>query len=89
MKQAYFRRGVMNKNRYILCLLLCALLVYYALPRLPVHRSGIEGTFAVAWLFLAFVAVAGNLSAILYTPKNRKKSAQAIPSKRIIRSYNG
>ena len=79
----------MNKNRYILCLLLCALLVYYAVPRLPINLSGIEGTFAIAWLFLALMVVAGNLSAILYTPKQRKKITQSMPSKKKIRSYNG
>ena len=57
----------MKKNRYLLCLLGTALLVFSALPRLELGGSGLDGIFAASWLFFAFCAAAGNLSSLLYT----------------------
>ncbi|MBM4762548.1 hypothetical protein [Bacillus sp. B15-48] len=62
----------MNKNRYLLCLLLCGVMLYYAIPRLSIETSGKESLFAIAWLMLAFFVIAGNLSAYLFTPKKQK-----------------
>jgi hypothetical protein len=63
-------RKVMNKNRYPLYLLICGLMLYFALPRMS-FSSGSDMLFTGAWLLLAFCVVAGNLSAFLYTPKRR------------------
>ncbi|KOP83724.1 hypothetical protein ACFFHH_11010 [Cytobacillus solani] len=60
----------MNKNRYLLCLLVCGLLLYYAAPRLDVFSEGLAGVFAISWLAFALVVIAGNLTALLYSPKN-------------------
>jgi len=57
------------KNRYLLCLLLCAALLYIALPFLTVSAAGLEGVFAISWLAFAFIVIAGNLSALLFAPK--------------------
>ncbi len=59
----------MNKNRYLLCLLLCGLMLYYAAPRMGVFNGGTEGIFAISWLALALFVIAGNLTALLYAPK--------------------
>ncbi|WP_369425920.1 hypothetical protein [Cytobacillus pseudoceanisediminis] len=61
----------MNKNRYLLCLLLCGLLLYYAAPRMGVFNGGTEGIFAISWLALALFVIAGNLTALLFAPKKR------------------
>ncbi|WP_419393596.1 hypothetical protein [Cytobacillus praedii] len=60
----------MNKNRYLLCLLVCGLLLYYAAPRLDVFSEGLAGVFAISWLAFALIVIAGNLTALLYSPKN-------------------
>ncbi|PLR98132.1 hypothetical protein [Bacillus sp. T33-2] len=62
----------MNHNRYLLCLLICAMLLYFGVPKLNVLAPGKEGLFAAAWLLLAFLSAAGNLAAFLYAPKSRK-----------------
>ena len=79
---------LLNKNRYLLCLLLCGWLIYFALPRLSFSSEGEAGYFAFAWLFLAVMVILGNVVALVYTTKQRKKITQALPAKRKIRSYN-
>jgi hypothetical protein len=59
----------LKKNRYLLCLLLCAFMLYFAVPRLPLHAEGTPGIFSIAWISLALMVVAGNLTGLLYTPK--------------------
>lgn len=59
-------------HRYLLCLLICALLLYFALPRLSPQASGLEGAFAISWLAFALLVLAGNLSALLFPPKERQ-----------------
>lgn len=67
----------MQRNRYILCLLICGLLLYYAVPQLHILAPGVEGIFSVTWLIFALIVIAGNLTGILYNPNRqagRKKS---------------
>ncbi|MBS4216851.1 hypothetical protein KHA96_00820 [Bacillus sp. FJAT-49711] len=59
------------KNRYLLCLLLCGVLLYFAVPRLSVSGIGLEGAFAISWFVFAFIVIAGNLSALLFLPKKQ------------------
>ncbi|MGM0777365.1 MAG: hypothetical protein ACQEXE_12425 [Bacillota bacterium] len=68
----------MNKNRYLLCLLLCGLLLYYAAPRMGVFNGGTEGIFAISWLALALFVIAGNLTALLYAPKRAAVSGKQV-----------
>jgi hypothetical protein len=75
----------MQRNRYILCLLVCAFLLYYAVPRLHVFAQGAEGIFSISWLFFALIVIAGNLTGILYYPN--KKSGKN--KKKLARSYRG
>jgi accessory gene regulator protein AgrB len=63
----------MKKNRYLLCLLLSGLLLYYAVPRISIFSLGAEGVFAYAWLGFALIVIAGNLTGLLYTPKRQGK----------------
>ncbi|MBB6445701.1 YtxH domain-containing protein [Bacillus benzoevorans] len=63
----------MKKNRYLLCLLLSGLLLYYAVPRISMFSPGAEGVFAYAWLGFALIVIAGNLTGLLYTPKPQGK----------------
>lgn len=62
----------MSKNRYLLCLLACGAMLYYALPNLNVFEDGLAGIFSIAWLLLCLFVIAGNLSALLYAPKKTK-----------------
>ena len=71
----------MNKNRYLLYLLLCGLMLYYALPRISFESLGLESLFAGAWLLFALFVIAGNLSAFLYTPKKQKVPKAGVKSK--------
>lgn len=66
----------MKHNRYLLCLLLCGLMLYYAVPKLSVFAEGLEGTFATIWLSFALIVIAGNLTAMLYSPKRVTKKRQ-------------
>ncbi|MFC7782882.1 hypothetical protein ACFQWC_00125 [Rossellomorea sp. GCM10028870] len=61
------------KQRYILCLLVTGALIYYGAPRMSIFAEGLQGTFAISWLVLATFVVAGNLAALLYTPKGTSK----------------
>ncbi|WLR56083.1 hypothetical protein LC048_03740 [Mesobacillus subterraneus] len=63
----------MKKNRYLLYLLLCGVMLYIALPELNFQIGGKEALFAGSWLFLALLVFAGNLGAFLYTPKKRAR----------------
>jgi hypothetical protein len=81
----------MKKNRYLLCLLLCGLLLYYAVPNLSVFAEGIEGIFARVWLAFALIAIAGNLTALLYVPKSAKtgkRMSRGKPAGTKARSYH-
>ncbi len=74
MEQAL--EGCMMRNRVILCLLICAVLMYYAVPRLTIHFSGLEGMFGFAWFMLALLVIGGNLSGLLYSAKKHKMRVQ-------------
>ena len=63
----------MKKNRYIICLLVSGMLLYFAVPRLSVSSAGVEGIFAIAWLSFALIVISGNLTGLLYTPRSKKK----------------
>ncbi|WP_108671276.1 hypothetical protein [Peribacillus acanthi] len=60
------------KQRALLCLLLCGMMLYYAIPRIDVMAQGSFGIFSSMWLLLALFVIAGNLSGVLYSPKKRK-----------------
>lgn len=77
----------MKKNRYLLCLLLCGLMLYYAVPQLSVMAPGAKGAFAIAWLMFALIVIAGNLTALLYSPKKQVPKLQAQRIRKKSRSY--
>ncbi|QED48917.1 hypothetical protein [Cytobacillus dafuensis] len=79
----------MKKNRYLLCLLVCGALLYFALPRLDIFSVGLEGIFAMTWLAFALFVIAGNLTALLYSPKKLMTStrSQAINERKKARSF--
>lgn len=64
------------RNRLLLCLLICGLLLYFAVPRLNVHFSGIDGVFAFSWFMLALFVIGGNLAGFLYSEKKKKNRVQ-------------
>ncbi|MEI5905473.1 hypothetical protein WAK64_00140 [Bacillus spongiae] len=64
------------KQRYLLCFLLAGAMLYYAAPRLTLSISGIEGYFSIAWLAFAFIVLAGNLTAMLFTKPVKTKSSK-------------
>ncbi|AZU63604.1 hypothetical protein [Neobacillus mesonae] len=77
----------MKKNRYLLCLLLCGFMLYFAVPRLSVRAEGAEGVFAIVWLAFALMVIAGNLTALLYTPKRQVQGREPQGLKRKSRSF--
>jgi hypothetical protein len=81
----------MKNNRYLLCILLCGLMLYYAVPKLSVEAQGAEGIFAGAWLLLALFVLAGNLTGLLFSPAKAKSriSAGAAAGKRKKRQARG
>ncbi|MCM3568298.1 hypothetical protein [Neobacillus mesonae] len=76
----------MKKNRYLLCLLLCGFMLYFAVPRLSVTADGLQGIFAIAWLAFALMVIAGNLTGLLYAPKRQTNKVQTQDLKRKSRS---
>lgn len=77
----------MMKNRCILSLLLCGVMLYYATPRLTLTGNGIEMYFSFAWLTFLLLAIAGNLAAILYAPKKKSHAVTVKSKKTQLRSY--
>lgn len=63
-------------NRYLLCLLICSALTYFAVPRIDPAASGMEGVFATSWLVFAFLVFAGNLAALLFPYRHNKRYAE-------------
>lgn len=64
------------RNRYLLCLLLCGAMIYWALPQLSPSAPGIEGAFAIAWITFAVIVLAGNFSALLFLPSKETNKKQ-------------
>ncbi len=81
----------MQRNRYILCLLACGLMLYFAVPHLTITAPGPQGVFSVSWLLFALFVIAGNLTGILFGPKEKsqlKKSRRPSQSEKKSRSYH-
>ncbi|MGA9227276.1 MAG: hypothetical protein WB217_13110 [Mesobacillus sp.] len=66
----------MKKNKYLLYLLLCGVMIYIAMPELNLASGGTHTLFAGSWLFLALLVFAGNLAAFLYTPKKNLQTGR-------------
>ncbi|MEH7354398.1 hypothetical protein V7150_12590 [Neobacillus drentensis] len=77
----------MKKNRYLLCLLLCGFMLYFAVPKLSVTAEGTQGIFAIVWLSFALIVIAGNLTRLLYSPRKQGQSFQSQSQKKKTRSY--
>lgn len=67
------------KNKTMLSLLLCGLMLYYAVPRLAVGVHSAQGIFSLSWLFLALLVAGGNLSSLLYKSKKPARQRPAVP----------
>ena len=78
----------LKKNRYLLCLLLCGILLYYGAPRLSIHADGAQGIFSLAWLAFALIVIAGNLTGLLYSPKRQGKKHQSERLRKKSRSFH-
>lgn len=77
------------KQRALLCLLLCGMMLYFAIPRIDIMAQGSFGIFSSIWLLLAFFVVAGNLSGLLYSPKKVRAVKQeevAVKKRRMYQS---
>jgi hypothetical protein len=64
------------KNQTMLSLLLCGLMLYYAVPRLTVDVNSAQGFFSLSWLLLALLVAGGNLSSLLYKSKQPAQQRQ-------------
>ena len=78
----------MKTNRYLLCILFCGFMLYYAVPRLTVAADGIQSIFSIAWLAFALIVLAGNLTAFLYAPKGQARGLQKERTKKKIKSFH-
>jgi hypothetical protein len=78
----------LKKNRYLLCLLLCGILLYYGAPRLSIHADGAQGIFSLAWLSFALIVIAGNLTGLLYSPKRQGKKHHSERLRKKSRSFH-
>jgi hypothetical protein len=78
----------MKKNRYLLCLLLAAFMLYFAVPRLSMNLDEAQGIFSLTWLAFALMVIAGNLTGILYSPKKSLRKMQSGRLKKKSRSYH-
>ncbi|MBL5864871.1 hypothetical protein [Heyndrickxia sporothermodurans] len=77
------------KNRYLLCILLTALMLYYALPHLAFSVQHEAGIFSIAWLGLALLVFAGNLTAWLFAPKKQRANKNVDkPLPKRVKSHN-
>lgn len=90
MKQALFfkEEKELKKNRYLLCLLLCGFMLYFAIPRLSVTADGAQGLFSLAWLSFALIVIAGNLTGLLYAPKKQIQKHHSERLKKKSRSFH-
>lgn len=81
----------MRQYRYIICLLLAGAMLYYAVPRLDIYSGGAEGIFTLSWLAFALIVIAGNLTALLYSPKSsvnvRARRKVTTTNRKRMRSY--
>ncbi|MGF2617373.1 hypothetical protein FZC84_17065 [Rossellomorea vietnamensis] len=75
----------MKKQRYLICLLLAGMMLYYAVPRLNVFAEGLSGWFAISWLAFAAIVVAGNLSGMLFAPRKLKVKGKQVKRKKEVR----
>jgi hypothetical protein len=62
-------------------------MLYFAVPRLSVFAEGLQGTFTLAWLSFALIVIAGNLTGMLYSPKQAGKKQQPVRLKKKSRSF--
>jgi hypothetical protein len=62
-------------------------MLYFAVPRLSVFAEGLEGVFALSWIAFALIVMAGNLTAMLYSPKKAAKKRQNLRINKKSRSY--
>lgn len=62
-------------------------MLYFAVPRLSLFADGLEGIFTLSWLALALMVIAGNLTALLYSPKKTVRRRQQPRINKKSRSY--
>lgn len=78
----------MKERRYFLCLIVAGILLYYALPHLPIYDGKLGFIFTVSWLTLCLFVIAGNLAALLFATEKQKKKQEVIKvNKKRVRSY--
>lgn len=75
----------MKKQRYLVCLLLAGMMLYYAVPRLNVFAEGLSGWFSISWLAFAAIVIAGNLSGMLFAPRTVKQQEKQLKKKKEVR----
>jgi hypothetical protein len=73
----------MKKNRYLLCLLVCGFMLYFAVPRLSLTSNGAQQAFSIAWLTFALMVIAGNLTGLLYHPRKHVQQADRIKKQQL------
>ncbi|MEH6879939.1 hypothetical protein COK01_14575 [Priestia megaterium] len=75
----------MEKKRVILSLLLCGVMLYYAMPHLVLTTSSLQGIFSISWLTFALFVAGGNLSSLLYAPRRKKAGIQKNSARKPLR----
>jgi hypothetical protein len=72
----------MKKNRYLLCLLVCGFLLYFAVPKLSLTTGGAQEAFSLIWLSFALIVIAGNLTGLLYHPRKKLQQTGDVQKQR-------
>jgi hypothetical protein len=62
-------------------------MLYFAVPRLPLHAEGTAGIFSIVWMSFALIVLAGNLTALLYSPKKASVRPRKEQLKKKSRSF--
>lgn len=63
---------MLKRNKAILYLLLCGLMLYYAKPYIVISTESLQGIFSLTWLGLALLVV-GGMCHHFYMRKRRTK----------------
>ncbi|HET7657704.1 MAG TPA: hypothetical protein VFK37_05390 [Bacillales bacterium] len=69
------------KERLFLSLLSIVALVYFSLPRLPLHNGNEATAFTIVWLGFCVLAFGGNLSGLLYRTNKSNARSKVEPRK--------
>lgn len=73
------------KQKEQVSLLLCGVMLYYAVPRIQLNTESVQGVFGLSWMLLALFVIGGNVSSLLYRRPQIARTKAKRTGKRVIR----